>query len=105
MKGRARLHARQAIALLVAWAACERSSRTPAPPAVAQVGPAVLFVSANTAPSMDSDGSSTCPFAGLQDALSRAPSGALLRLEPGTYQGPFVVPRPVVLSGAGSEKT
>jgi hypothetical protein len=28
-----------------------------------------------------------------------------LRLEPGTYQGPFVVPRPVVLAGAGSEKT
>jgi hypothetical protein len=28
-----------------------------------------------------------------------------LQLEPGTYQGPFVVPRPVVLAGAGSEKT
>src|SRR5712671_251021 len=105
MKGRARLHARHAITLLVVYAACERSSKAPAPPAVAQVGSAVLFVSVKTVPSVASDGSSSRPFAGLQEALSRAPSGALLRLEPGTYQGPFVVPRPVVLSGAGSEKT
>jgi len=105
MKGRARLHARHAITLLVVYAACERSSKAPAPPAVAQVGSAVLFVSVKTVPSVASDGSSSRPFAGLQEALSRAPSGALLRLEPGTYQGPFVVLRPVVLSGAGSEKT
>jgi nitrous oxidase accessory protein NosD len=72
---------------------------------VAQVGAAVVFVSATTVPSVESDGSSSRPFAGLQEALSRAPRGALLRLEPGTYQGPFVVPRPIVLSGAGSEKT
>src|SRR5438067_1861409 len=105
MKGRARLHVQLAVALLIAWAACERGSQAPARPAAAQVTPAIVFVSANTAESPEADGSSSRPFAGLQQALSRAPSGALLRLGPGTYQGPFVAPRPVVLSGAGSGNT
>src|SRR5437764_1547766 len=103
MKGRARLHAQLAFALLLAWTACERGSRGPV--AAARIAPAVVFVSASLAESPDADGSARRPFAGLQQALSRAPSGALLRLEPGTYQGPFVVPRPVVLSGAGANQT
>src|SRR5256885_14437241 len=103
MKGRARLHAQLAFALLLAWTACERGSRGPV--AAARIAPAVVFVSASLAESPDADGSASRPFAGLQQALSRAPSGALLRLEPGTYQGPFVVQKPVVLAGAGSEQT
>src|SRR5438105_9795160 len=105
VKGRARLHVQLAAALLLAWSACERGSQAPARPAAAQVATAIVFVSANAAESPEADGSPSRPFASLQQALSRAPSGALLRLGPGTYQGPFVVPRPVVLSGAGSEDT
>src|SRR5438067_4999567 len=105
MKGRARLHAGPGVALLLAWVACERGPQAPAPPAAAQVETSVLFVTVNAAANADADGSPGRPFAGLQQALLRAPSGALLRLEAGTYQGPFVARRPVVLAGAGTEQT
>src|SRR5437763_16064864 len=103
MKGRARLHAQLAFALLLAWTACERGSRGPV--AAARIAPAVVVVSASLAESPDPAGSARPPFAGLQQALSRAPSGAPSRPEPGTYQGPFVVPRPDVLSAAGANPT
>jgi hypothetical protein len=72
-------------------------------PAAAQTGSAIVFVS--TGAGADGDGSRRRPFATLQQALAQAPSGALVRLEPGTYEGPFVVRKPVVLAGAGAEKT
>src|SRR4051812_24063444 len=103
MKGRARPNVQLAGALLLVWAACERGSRVPGP--VAQVGSAIAYVSASPAGSAEADGSASRPFAGLQQALARAPSGALLRLEPRPYPSPLVVQKPMVLAGAGSEQT
>jgi Right handed beta helix region len=105
MKGRARLHAQLPIALLLAWAACEHGSRPPVRATAAGVNATTLFVAPVSTERPDADGSAARPFAGLQQALSRAPAGALLRLEPGTYEGPFLVSRPVVLYGAGVEAT
>src|ERR1051325_359973 len=99
MKGRARLHAQLPIALLLAWAACEHGSR-PGRATAAGVEATTLFVAPVSTEQPDADGSAARPFVGLQQALSRAPAGALLRLEPGAYEGPFLVSRPVVLYGA-----
>src|SRR5881394_1122498 len=82
MKGRARLHAQLAFALLLAWTACERGSRGPV--AAARIAPAVVFVSASLAESPDADGSARRPFAGpLGSAL--APRA---RHIPRTVRGP-----------------
>src|SRR5256885_16347619 len=103
MKGRARPHLQLAGALVLVWAACERGSRVPGP--VARAGSAIAYVSPSPAGSVEADGSASRPFAGLQQALSRAPSGALLRLEPGTLGGPFLLPKTGGLPGARREQT
>src|SRR5256885_15567420 len=98
MKGRARPHLQLAGALVLVWAACERGSRVPGP--VGRAGSAIAYVSPGPAGSVEADGSASRPFAGLQQALSRAPSGALLRLEPGPHHGPLLVPKPPGPPGA-----
>src|SRR2546423_10103579 len=103
MKGRARPHLQLAGALVLVWAACERGSRVPGP--VARAGSAIAYVSPGPAGSVEADGSASRPFAGLQQALSRAPSGALLRLEPGPHSGPLLPPKTLGPARAGSEQT
>jgi len=105
MKGRARFHAQLPAALLLAWAACEHGSPPPVRTTEARVAPTTLYVAPVSTEGPEADGSAARPFAGLQQALSRAPSGALLRLAPGIYEGPFVVSRSVLLYGAGPDET
>jgi len=105
MKGRARFHAQLPAALLLAWVACEHGSQAPVRATQARVAQATSYVAPVSKESPEADGSVAHPFAGLQQALSRAPADALLRLAPGIYEGPFVVSRPVVLYGSGPEAT
>jgi hypothetical protein len=91
------------LVVLLACATCERAA--PWPAATAQVATAIRFVSPLETPDGAADGSSSHPFAGLAQALSQAPAGALLRLSEGTYAGPFVLKNPVVVLGAGKNKT
>ena len=91
-----------AVCLVVA-AACER-----APPKPREVRPAVLYVAvpaAGQSALASRDGSAAAPFETIADALQAAPAGALIRIGEGTYPEAILIVRPVVLLGAGREKT
>lgn len=88
---------------LVAAGACER------PPAKArEVRPAVLYVAVpakGLSALASRDGSAAAPFETIADALQAAPPGALIRIGEGTYPEALLIVRPVVLLGAGRDKT
>jgi hypothetical protein len=84
------------LVLSVAGTTCERA--VPRPPATLATQATELYVSATAG--AGGDGSHGRPFATLQQALSAAPPGALVRLDAGRYRGPFLVSKPVVLAGA-----
>ncbi|MFL5428854.1 MAG: right-handed parallel beta-helix repeat-containing protein [Myxococcales bacterium] len=96
MRGGARLRARLLLVLSVAGTTCERAA--PRPPATPGFAVTEVFVSASAGPG--GEGSRDRPFATLQEALSAAPAGAVIRLDAGSYRGPFVVSKPVVLAGS-----
>jgi len=45
------------------------------------------------------DGSPAAPFSKLEAALKAAPTGALIRVAKGTYDGPFTIDRPLAVVG------
>ncbi|HWE24903.1 MAG TPA: DUF1565 domain-containing protein, partial [Myxococcales bacterium] len=51
------------------------------------------------------NGSAGAPFQTIADALQAAPPGALIRIAEGTYPEAVLIARPVVLLGAGRDKT
>lgn len=73
-----------------------------------EVRPAVLHVAVRNGEQetrAQPDGSAAAPFATIGDALQGAPAGALIRIAEGTFPEALLIVRPVVLLGAGPEKT
>ena len=72
----------------------------------AVAAPAVLFVRpAASAGQLQADGTEARPFPSIQAALATAPTGALLRIDEGTYRENLVITRTVVLLGRGAGRT